>query len=71
VVPHLAHGGGDGWNSNGMASMIFRREHDRSLGHRCAWVQAVAGDDKRYGVSSVPVCSILDTFEIRTLRNSN
>jgi len=35
VVPHLAHGGGAGWNrSDTFGSLIFRRERDRSLSHR-------------------------------------
>jgi len=43
VVPQLAQGGGDGWNSGGdgwnssdmtVGSLNFRREHNLSLCHR-------------------------------------
>jgi hypothetical protein len=52
VVPHLTHGGGGGWNSNGMisGSLIFRRERDWSLGHRRLSSDLIAGDCKNVGL---------------------
>jgi hypothetical protein len=50
VVPHLAHGGGDGWNSNGMTRWLpdFQAGARGSLSHRRLAQGTLADDAESY-----------------------